>query len=75
MAFSAHAQDRTQARSMVITRYGIVATEQTLASQIGAAILSQGRRWPAGMNSLASGSSAAATSVLPFSKVAGDAEQ
>ena len=42
MAFSAHAQDRTQARSMVITRYGIVATEQTLASQIGAAILSQG---------------------------------
>ena len=38
----AHAQDRTQARSMVITRYGIVATEQPLASQIGATILSQG---------------------------------
>src|ERR1051325_1622019 len=38
----AHAQDRTQARSMVITRYGIVATEQPLASQSGATILSQG---------------------------------
>src|ERR1044071_268323 len=38
----AHAQDRTQARSMVITRYGIVATEQPLASQIGATMLAQG---------------------------------
>lgn len=36
------AQDRTQARSMVITRYGIVATEHPIASQIGATILSQG---------------------------------
>jgi len=36
------AQDRTQARSMVITRYGIVATEHPIASQIGANILSQG---------------------------------
>ena len=36
------AQDRTQARSMVITRYGIVATEQPIASQIGATILSEG---------------------------------
>jgi gamma-glutamyltranspeptidase/glutathione hydrolase len=36
------AQDRTQARSMVITRYGIVATEHPIASQIGAAILSEG---------------------------------
>jgi gamma-glutamyltranspeptidase/glutathione hydrolase len=36
------AQDRTQARSMVITRYGIVATEHPLASQIGASILQQG---------------------------------
>src|SRR5215471_15330294 len=36
------AQDRTQARSMVITRYGIVATEHPLASQIGATILSEG---------------------------------
>src|SRR5258708_7737752 len=36
------AQDRTQARSMVITRYGIVATEHPIASQIGATILAQG---------------------------------
>ena len=36
------AADRTQARSMAITRYGIVATEQTLASQVGATILAQG---------------------------------
>lgn len=35
-------QDRTQARSMVMTRYGIVAAEQPLACQIGAKILSQG---------------------------------
>lgn len=34
--------DRTQARSMVITRRGIVATSQTLASQAGAMILAQG---------------------------------
>src|SRR5436190_1703535 len=36
------AQDRTQARSMVISRYGIVATEHPIASQIGATILSEG---------------------------------
>jgi gamma-glutamyltranspeptidase/glutathione hydrolase len=36
------AQDRSQARSMVITRYGIVATEQPLASQIGASVLAHG---------------------------------
>jgi gamma-glutamyltranspeptidase/glutathione hydrolase len=36
------AQDRTQARSMVMTRYGIVAAEQPLAAQIGARILAQG---------------------------------
>src|SRR5215831_17846035 len=36
------AQDRTQARSMVITRYGIVATEHPIASQIGATVLSEG---------------------------------
>src|SRR2546422_3517195 len=36
---TANAQDRSQARSMVITRYGIVATEQPLASQIGVRIL------------------------------------
>jgi gamma-glutamyltranspeptidase / glutathione hydrolase len=35
-------QDRTQARSMVITRYGIVATEHPLASQIGASMLAHG---------------------------------
>src|SRR5438034_3511574 len=39
---AAPAQGRTQARSMVITRYGIVASEQPLASQIGATILAQG---------------------------------
>ncbi len=36
------AQDRDQARSMVITRYGIVASEHPLASQIGAQVLSEG---------------------------------
>jgi gamma-glutamyltranspeptidase/glutathione hydrolase len=34
--------DRTQARSMVITRRGIVATSQVLASQAGAQILARG---------------------------------
>jgi gamma-glutamyltranspeptidase / glutathione hydrolase len=34
--------DRTQARSMVITRRGIAATSQTLASQAGAQILARG---------------------------------
>src|SRR5579864_2549537 len=36
------AQDRSQARSMVITKRGIVATAQTLASQAGAQILARG---------------------------------
>ena len=36
------AQDRSQARSMVMTRYGIVAAEQPLACQIGTHILAQG---------------------------------
>jgi gamma-glutamyltranspeptidase / glutathione hydrolase len=36
------AQDRSQARSMVITPRGIVATAQTLASQAGAQILARG---------------------------------
>jgi gamma-glutamyltranspeptidase/glutathione hydrolase len=36
------AQDRTQARSMVISDRGIVATSQTLASQAGAAVLARG---------------------------------
>src|SRR5579871_424261 len=37
-----HAQDRSEARSMVITRRGIVATAQPLASQAGAQILARG---------------------------------
>src|SRR2546421_4247373 len=36
------AQDRTQSRSMVISKYGIVATEHPIASQIGATVLAQG---------------------------------
>ncbi len=35
-------QDRSTARSMVITRHGIVATSHTLASQAGAQILARG---------------------------------
>jgi gamma-glutamyltranspeptidase/glutathione hydrolase len=44
MAFPAlsSAQDRSQARSMVIARRGIVATAQPLASQAGAQILARG---------------------------------
>ena len=37
-----HAQDRSQARSMVISDRGIVATSQTLASQAGAQVLARG---------------------------------
>jgi gamma-glutamyltranspeptidase/glutathione hydrolase len=37
-----YAQDRSQARSMVISGRGIVATSQTLASQAGAQILARG---------------------------------
>ena len=36
------AQDRTTARSMVISPYGIVATSQVQASQAGAEILARG---------------------------------
>src|SRR5579872_679280 len=36
------AQDRTQGRSMVTTRYGIVAAESPLAAQAGATILARG---------------------------------
>ena len=39
---SALSQDRTNARSMVISQYGIVATSQVQASQAGAEILSRG---------------------------------
>ena len=38
----APAQDRSQTRSMVISRYGIVAAESPLAAQAGARILEQG---------------------------------
>jgi gamma-glutamyltranspeptidase/glutathione hydrolase len=38
----AFAQDRSQARSMVISDRGIVATSQTLASQAGAQVLARG---------------------------------
>lgn len=41
-AVSLRAQDRSQARSMVISDRGIVATSQTLASQAGAQILARG---------------------------------
>ncbi|HEX3865803.1 MAG TPA: hypothetical protein VHV78_03590, partial [Gemmatimonadaceae bacterium] len=37
-----HAQDRSQSRSMVMAQTGIVASENVLASQAGAAILAQG---------------------------------
>ena len=37
-----YAQDRSQARSMVISTSGIVATSQTLASQAGAQVLARG---------------------------------
>src|SRR5215469_17638091 len=37
-----HSQDRSQARSMVISPRGIVATSQTLASQAGAQVLARG---------------------------------
>ena len=39
---AALAQDRSNARSMVVSPYGIVATSQVQASQAGAAILSRG---------------------------------
>ena len=39
---TALAQDRTNARSMVVSQYGIVATSQVQASQAGAEILSRG---------------------------------
>ncbi|HEY1679393.1 MAG TPA: gamma-glutamyltransferase [Candidatus Sulfotelmatobacter sp.] len=42
LSTSSIAQDRTNARSMVISPYGIVATSQVQASQAGAEILSRG---------------------------------
>ena len=41
-AFHAEAQERSQARSMVMTKYGIVAAENPLAAQAGADILARG---------------------------------
>ena len=41
-AVSGRAQDRTQARSMVMSRYGIVAAENPLAAQAGAQVLASG---------------------------------
>ncbi len=38
----AHSQDRSQARSLVMTRDGIVAAESSLAAQAGATILARG---------------------------------
>ena len=38
----AHAQDRSQSRSMVMAQGGIVASESVLASEVGARILEQG---------------------------------
>ena len=42
LALPAAAQDRSQARSMVLSDRGIVATSQTLASQAGAQVLARG---------------------------------
>lgn len=42
LASTMAAQDRSNARSMVITRYGIVATTHTLASVAGAQVLARG---------------------------------
>jgi gamma-glutamyltranspeptidase/glutathione hydrolase len=42
LTMSAYTQNRTQGRSMVVSRGGIVATESPLASQAGAMILAQG---------------------------------
>ena len=41
-AIPAAAQDRTQGRSMVISRGGMVAAESPLAAQVGATILANG---------------------------------
>jgi gamma-glutamyltranspeptidase/glutathione hydrolase len=42
LAITVRAQDRSHARSMVITRYGIVATSHVQASAAGAQILAKG---------------------------------
>ena len=42
LAMPLQSQDRSEARSMVISRQGIVATSQTLASEAGAQVLARG---------------------------------
>src|SRR5678809_1319924 len=44
LLFASHirAENHSQARSMVISRHGIVASEHPLASQVGARVLDQG---------------------------------
>src|SRR6516164_330241 len=42
IAMPSECQERTQARSMVISEHGITATSQTLASQAGAQVLARG---------------------------------
>lgn len=42
VGISGRAQDRTQARSVTMTRYGVVSAESPLAAQAGAQILSRG---------------------------------
>jgi gamma-glutamyltranspeptidase/glutathione hydrolase len=42
LATLGNVQDRSQARSMVLSDRGIVATSQTLASQAGAQVLARG---------------------------------
>lgn len=42
MVMPAHCQERTQARSMVISKHGIAATSQTLVSQAAAQVLGRG---------------------------------
>jgi gamma-glutamyltranspeptidase/glutathione hydrolase len=42
IAMPTHCQERTQARSMVISKHGIAATSQTLASQAAAQVLARG---------------------------------
>jgi gamma-glutamyltranspeptidase / glutathione hydrolase len=42
VAIPGHAQDRTQMRSVTMTRYGVVSAESPLAAQAGAQILARG---------------------------------
>jgi gamma-glutamyltranspeptidase/glutathione hydrolase len=42
VVISARAQDHTQARSMVISRYGVISAESPLAAQAGAQVLAHG---------------------------------